>query len=249
MIVEVFTKRFGVYQPTHALQYCSTQLARGATTIGHYIAKISDVIGLVRQLFDYLHLILGPYFRDFALALFELFCDLTGLIIKPLNGFFDGHPTALPTFYDKSFTILVTFGYLFGGSAACLLALECVGLVSKKDQYRPSTHIRCLANWVYDNVAFVSATYVSICDLCGHLLAVCNRYRTYLEPYVRRIQEASESLGSSANQLISAPGGGLLQGMSDSFGKLSPVAQKVVIGTSFVSTVGLISLISYYLLW
>ena len=67
--IEVCAKRFGFYRPTQGLQFVSNQLSMIASSVGRSVARISDIVGFVRQLLETLQRILGPVFRDSNLKL------------------------------------------------------------------------------------------------------------------------------------------------------------------------------------
>jgi len=230
---EVLGKRYGYYRPTQAIQFATRKLSNIAQIIGKNIAKISDLVGFVRNVLTTIRRILGPYFEEFATAISEIFKDMTGLIVQPVQSFMKGYTGALEHVYNQLFTILVTCGYIFGGSAVIMLTLECIGLVFNKTNYRPSTWIKCLAKWIMDNCAFVSESYLKVCNLCGHLMKIYQRYKIYLEPYVKRIGEASCALGKASHELIGSPFEGTYLGITNAWKKIdSPLARNITTATA-----------------
>lgn len=214
LLGEIITKRYGVMRPSQLIHTTGMQLARVARWTGSTVAKLSDIVGMIRFITQRMWAVVKPYLTEIVTAASEISNELGTLVMSPFSGFLSGYENTLTSVYNKTATIATSVMVGVGGTAVILLTCECIGLAFKRDNLRPSTYMKRVASYLYANSEFISGSYVRMCDFIGHMKCLYETFRVYLEPLVKQINVASNYLMIEGKHVIVSPFDGAMSGIN-----------------------------------
>lgn len=214
LLGEIITKRYAVTRPSQLIHTTGMQLARAARWTGSTVAKLSDIVGMIRFITRRMWAIVKPYLTEIITAACEICNELGTLMISPLSGFISGYEKSLISVYNRTATIATSVMFGVGGAAVLLLTCECMGLAFKRDNLRPSTYMKRFATYLYNNSEFISRSYLRMCDFVGHMKRVYETFRVYLEPLVKQINVASNYLMIEGKHVVVSPFNGAMSGIN-----------------------------------
>ena len=234
-------------RPTLAIKYAGETMASVTSQFGTYLVWLSDVVGLMKNLWYKILNFFGPFLHKLVSAVYDILSDtVTYLVINPISAFMSAYKEQLKFASGKLSTVFVSIFWTLGGSTLLALILEIIGITKNKRFLRPSVHILALAQYIYNEFFFIGWLYLKFFDVIGFLERIVSYLNFNLRPYIEKINEGMVHIARAYRKLIQSPLRGFFDGFISAFESIAGYLQNITLLFSFSIIVLTVSAFYHY---
>ena len=199
---------YKLLQPTYIFEVAGSYISRFAAFCATLLVWISDVLRLIKDIWQLIADILEPLYTKVVTAGTNIITKFFGqLIINPIHSFYSTYKEQLLNAYNQFSTVLISMIWFYGGIFIVLIGMEIYGIVNKYDKIRPSKYIAAFANYLYNEFYSLGYLWVLLCDMFGILNKIITWLNIYFKPYIDKISEASGYIWLAITELLASPSG------------------------------------------
>jgi hypothetical protein len=200
---------------------CSVYVGIFFNKCGFFLAYISDIFQFLWRFLKFMYDWFYPVFETVFEAIGYIFGSFFGLFGVGVKEFFSGYNIGLEGVWGKPIAYLLSLIIFFGGGVLLLFTIEAIGLALKIPQIRPSYYIVLLGDTFYSVFLFLTYIYGSITVCFSKFVEVIKKLLPFLKPYIDDLTVASTYVFAAVEDFMSSPFMGLVNGFSQSLGKLN----------------------------